>query len=171
MTPEDQQVIIGLTFVPQKGRKNTPEDVLCHFGATDGIALGLRLLRDAVERKDGLEVGLALYVCGTFGLTMDHLELFVELASADWHRSHEDVANGLEALRTSAAVNALYHLAWWIPDYLDWDENRGLARKAIWGLGKTPGPEAEQALRRLLDEPDEIVRENAKKQLARRDQL
>jgi HEAT repeat protein len=46
-----------------------------------------------------------------------------------------------------------------------------LARKAIWGLGKTPGPEAERALRRLLDEPDEIIREYAKKQLARRNQL
>jgi hypothetical protein len=171
VTPEDRQVILGMGFVPGKGSENTPEDVLRHFGTTDGHALGLRLLRDAVDRRDGLETTLALYVCGAFGLTMDHLELFVELASAEWHRSHEDLANGLAALRTPAAVDALYHLAWWIPGYLDWDEGRGLSRKAIWTLGKTPGPEAERALRRLLDEPDEIVVAYAKKQLARRNRL
>jgi hypothetical protein len=164
-------VISAWTFVPGKGRQSTPEDVLRHFGTTDGIALGLRLLRDAVDRRDGLETDLALAVCFMFDFTMDHLELLAELASAEWHRSHEDVANELDYLRTPAAVDALYHLAWWIPDYLDWDEDRALARKAIWGLGKTPGPEAERALRRLLDEPDEIVREYAKKQLARRNQL
>lgn len=80
------------------------------------------------------------------------------------------MATALDHLRAPAAVDALYRLAWWVPDYLDWDDTRGLARKAIWGLGQTPGPEAQEALRLLLDEPDEIVRENAAKQLTRRNQ-
>lgn len=46
--------------------------------------------------------------------------------------------------------------------------SRALARKAIWALGKTPGPEADQALRRLLDSEDEILRDRAQAQLARR---
>ena len=163
-------MICGLTFVPGRGRQSSPEDVLRHFGTTDGHALGLRLLRDAVDRRDGTDAGSALAVCGTFGITADHLELLVQLASAYWHRRHEDVADALDHLRTPAAVDALYHLAWWVPDYLEGNDTRGLARKAIWGLGKTPGPEAEEALRLLLDEPDEIVRENAAKQLTRRNQ-
>jgi HEAT repeat protein len=168
VTPEDRQVIYSLAFIPGRGRRGTREDVLRHFGTTDGHALGLRLLRDAIDRQDGIDVDAALAVCAAF--TVDHLELLVQLASADWHRKHEDVATGLGELRAPAAVDALYHLAWWIPDYLDWDDGRGLAVKAIWALGGTPGPEAEEGLRLLLDEPDEIVRENAKKQLARRNQ-
>ena len=169
MTPADRQVICGLAFIPGRGRQGSREDVLRHFGTTDGHALGLRLLRDAVDRQDGIDVDAALMVCAAFAA--DHLELLVQLASADWHRRHEDVATALDHLRAPAAVDALYHLAWWVPGYLDWDDTRGLARKAIWGLGKTPGPAAEEALRLLLDEPDEIVRENAAKQLTRRNQL
>jgi hypothetical protein len=170
VTPGDRQVIYGLVFIPGQGRQGSREDVLRHFGTTDGHALGLRLLRDAVGRQDGIDVEAALIVCFTFDITADHIDLLVQLASADWHHRHEDVATALDHLRTPAAVDALYHLAWWVPGYLDWDDGRGLARKAIWGLGKTPGPEAEEALRLLLDEPDEIVRNYAAKQLTRRNQ-
>jgi hypothetical protein len=163
-------VIIGLVFIPGRGRQSSRDDVLRYFETTDGHALGLRLLRDAVDNRDEIDVDAALIVCGTFGITADHLDLLVQLASAEWHHKHEDVATALDHLRVPAAVDALYHLAWWIPDYLDWDDTRGLARKAIWALGKTPGPEAEGVLKLLLDEPDQIVRENAAQQLARRNQ-
>ncbi|MFF0277001.1 HEAT repeat domain-containing protein [Streptomyces sp. NPDC004330] len=53
---------------------------------------------------------------------------------------------------------------------LDWDENRSLAVKAIWALGAIPGSEAQEALTRLCDDDSEIVRENAVRQLARRDE-
>ncbi|MFD5103330.1 hypothetical protein [Streptomyces albidochromogenes] len=33
----------------------------------------------------------------------------------------------------------------WIPEYLDFDEFRALAVKAIWALGAIPGPEARDA--------------------------
>jgi hypothetical protein len=63
----------------------------------------------------------------------------------------------------------LYHAAWWVPDYLDFDESRALAVKAIWALGGTPGAEAEQALERLLGAEGEVVREAARAQLARQE--
>ncbi|MEU8679480.1 HEAT repeat domain-containing protein [Streptomyces sp. NPDC048560] len=59
----------------------------------------------------------------------------------------------------------------WVPEYLDWDENRALAVKAIWALGAIPGPEAREALNALRDEENEIIRENAVNQLARRGEL
>ena len=34
-------------------------------------------------------------MCGTFGLTMDHLDLLIQLASADWHHKYEDVVLAL----------------------------------------------------------------------------
>lgn len=163
-------MISSLAVVPGRGRQGSLEDVLRHFGATDGRSLGLCLLRDAVERRDGLDVEMALIVCAKFGFTMDHLDLLVQLASADWHHKHEDVVSALGQLRSPTAVEALYHAAWWVPDYLDFDESRALAVKAIWALGSTPGPEAEQALKQLLSAEGEVVREAARAQLARREE-
>ena len=163
-------MIDDLAFIPGRGRQGSPEDVLRHFGTMDGHALGLRLLRDAVDRRDGKDADAALMVCYPFGITADHLDLLVQLASADWHREHEEVASALDRLRTPALLDALYYLTQWVPDYLDWDEDRGLARKAVWGLAKTPGPEAAAALRRLLDDPDEHVRSYAAKRLTRPNQ-
>jgi hypothetical protein len=91
------------------------------------------------------------------------------LSQTDWHHKHEDVVSALGQLRAPAAVDALYHAAWWIPDYLDFDESRALAIKATWALGRTPGAEAEQALRRLHSAESEMVREAASAQLKRRD--
>jgi hypothetical protein len=165
VTPEDRQVIYDLVIIPGRGRKGSPEHVLSHFGTTNGHALGLRLLGDAVDRHDGTDAEAALMVCWEFDVTTDHLDLLVQLASADWHSKHEDVARALDRLRTPAAVDALYHLTQWVPDYLAWDEDRALARKAVWGLAKTPGPEAAAVLRRLLDDPDEHVRAYATRRL------
>ncbi len=171
MTPEDRQVIYNLVFIPGRGRKGSPDDVLRRFGTVDGHALGLSLLGDAIDREDGDDVEAALFVCFVFGITPDHLELLVRLVSADWHHRHEDVANALDGLRSPDAVGALYHLTQWVPEYLAWDEDRGLARKAVWGLAKTPGPEAEQALRLLLDDPDDHVRAYAAKRQSRNESL
>lgn len=168
MTPEGRTLILSLVFVPGRGREGSPSDVLRHFGASDGRVLGEGLLRDAVMRKSAEDVEMALIVCAIFGVTADALDLLVHLCSADWHYQHENVLSALDELRQPAAVDALYHATQWIPEYLDYDESRALATKAIWGLGNTPGPEAEQALTRLLNSNDEIVREGAKAQLARR---
>jgi hypothetical protein len=169
VTPEDRAAVMSLVAVPGDGRQSSPEEVLRRFGVADGKALGVSLLRDAVDRQDGLDVEMALIVCATFGFTMDHLDLLVRLASADWHHKHEDVVSALGQLRAPAAVDALYHAAWWVPDYLDYDESRALAVKAIWALGGTPGDEAEQALKQLVSAEDEIVREAAWDQLNRRE--
>jgi hypothetical protein len=67
--------------------------------------------------------------------------------------------------RAPTAVGALYRAAWWIPDYLDFDESRALAVKAIWALGGTPGIDADEARKRLLVAEDDIVRAAARSEL------
>jgi hypothetical protein len=62
------------------------------------------------------------------------------LPIADWHHSHEDVVWHLGEYQGADVISALDHATRWVPDYLDFDENRALARKAIWELGKQPGP-------------------------------
>jgi len=169
MTPEDEKVILGLVYSPANpARVGSPEEVLRHFGASDGRQLGLKLLKEAIESRDADGVELALIVGNEFGITMDYLGMLLQLSSADWHCMHEDVVSLLGQLRTPTAVDALYQAAVWIPDYLDYDDNRALARKAIWALGDTPGPEAGAALVRLRDSDSEIVRKGAEAQLERR---
>ena len=109
------------------------------------------MIRDAGNRRLITVGAVSVSQLGTAGLLAgggrpaaalareDHLDLLVQLASADWHHKHEDVVSALGQLRSPAAVEALYHAAWWVPDYLDFDESRALAVKAIWALGGTPG--------------------------------
>jgi hypothetical protein len=168
VTPEERSLIMSLVFVPGRGRTGSPEEVLRHFGTADGQALGLMLLRDAAERQDPVDVEMALIVGGTFGVSIDYLDLLARLLPADWHHSHEDIVTMLGKLRAPDAVDALYQATQWVPDYLDFDDSRALATKSIWALGGTSGPEAEQALVRLLDSDSEIVRTGAEEQLERR---
>jgi hypothetical protein len=169
MTSEERGLILSLVVVPGRGRAGSPEDVLRHFGVTDGRALGLGLLRGAVERQDELDIELALIVCFTFGFTMDHLDLLVHLSSVDWHSKHEDVVTALGKLQTPDAVEALYQATRWIPEYLGFDETRALAMKAIRALGRLPGREAEQALERVLHSDSEMLQARARVELERRD--
>ena len=56
MTPEQRSEILALVLVPG-GRKPAPADeFLRKFGVTDGARLGLDLLRDAVARRDPIDV-------------------------------------------------------------------------------------------------------------------
>ncbi|MGP4101387.1 HEAT repeat domain-containing protein [Nonomuraea sp. KM90] len=168
MTPDQREAILGLVIAPGRPPKVTPDEVLGRFGTSDGTGLGLSLLRDAVERKDGTDVELALIVCFTFGLTAEHLHALMELCRTDWHQSHEDAVLALDRLRSPDAVDALVRATEWVPDYLDYDESRALAAKAIWALGKTPGTQADLALERLTASKDTILREAAEAQLKRR---
>lgn len=164
MTPEQRSLVMALVVVP--GRTTlSPDEFLQRFGATDGVALGFDLLCDATERHDPLDVELALVVCFKFGFSDDSLEPLITLAFADWHQRHEDVAMALGKLRSPSVTAALVHLAEWVPGYLEFDEARALAVKAIWGLGSIGGEEARQALESLSQSESKVVAENALAQL------
>jgi hypothetical protein len=168
MTPDQRRLIHGLVFVPGKGARLSKEEFLRQFDVTDGQELGLRLLRDAAERQDGEDVEMVLTVSSSFGFTTEHINMLVSLVSADWHMMHEDVVAALARLRCPDTVDALYHATQWVPEYLHYDEDRALAMKAIRALAKIPDDRAEQALIRVLDSDDELVREKARHQLEKR---
>jgi hypothetical protein len=166
MSPEERSLVMALFVVPGR-QPMSNEQFLKEFGAADGRALGLDLLRDAVDRRDPVDVELALVVCFRFGFTDDHLEPLLSLAFADWHQRHEDVASALEKLGSPASVDALEHLARWIPAYLEFDEARALAVKAIWALGGIRSETARQALTSIADSSCSILAEAAVAQLQR----
>ena len=143
------------------------EQFLREFGAADGVDLGLDLLKEAVGRRDPVDVELALVVCFTFGLSDGHLQPLLTLAFADWHQRHEDVASALGQLRSPASVDALVHLTQWVPDYLEFDEARALAVKAIWALGGIGGDAAHWALTSIAGSRCGILADAAVAQLQR----
>jgi hypothetical protein len=155
---------MALAVVP--GRETLSNDEFLEgFGTTDGEALGLDLLRDAAGRHDPVDVELALVVCFRFGFSDGHVPVLLSLAFTDWHQRHEDVAMALGKLRSPASVEALAHLADWVPSYLEYDDARALATKAIWALGSITGEAAHQALESLARSDDGVVAESAREQL------
>jgi hypothetical protein len=154
-----------LVIVPGHDRPLTAEEFLRQFNATDGISLGLHLLVDAIDRQDPIDVELAFVVCFQFGFSDGHLDPLITLAFSEWHQRHEDVAMALGKLRAASSVAALEHLAQWVPSYLEFDESRALAVKAIWALGSIRGEQAHRALESLSQSTCRVVAENALAQL------
>jgi hypothetical protein len=168
MTPGQRKVIFGLVVVAGRERRCSPDDVLRYFGTSRGTDLGLTLLKQAVADRDAADVQAALLVCQTFGFDQRHLPLLLELASADWHRSHEDVVCYLgKNYKGPDVVEALIGATQSVPDYLDYDEFRALARKAVWELGTQPGERARETLERIARSETGALREDAEKQLER----
>lgn len=167
MTPEERSRVQALVVVPAGRAPLPPAEFLREFGAADGVQLGLDLLADAIDRRDPVDVELALVVCFTFGFSGDHVQPLITLAFADWHQRHEDVALALEELKAPASVDALAHLARWVPDYLSYNDGQALATKAIWGLGKIGNDAARAALTSLARSPRGVVAEGATAQLAK----
>ncbi|MGW0122145.1 HEAT repeat domain-containing protein [Streptomyces sp. NPDC003327] len=150
----------------------TIDEVLAHFGESDGGALALRLLQDAMKRQDADDVEMALIVHAAARASVEEfLEPLIELFPAEWHRDHEDIIRMLGRLRSPRTQPTLVLATQWVPQGLTWDENRALAVKAIWALGAIPGPETREVLEGLREAENEIIRENALNQLARRGEL
>ena len=158
LTPDEQDLVLGLVVSPGQGPTRTIDEVLAHFGESGGATLALRLLRDAMERRDADDVEMALIVKGAAGASGEEF-------------LHEDVVSSMGQLRSPRTVPALVEATRWIPEYLEFDECRALAVKAIWALGGIPGEEAQEALNRLRDAEDETVCQEAGKQLARLGEL
>ena len=164
MTDEERELIMALVT-----ESLSEENFLQQFrGSVDGSTLVAELLNEAVESESSDDVEYALLAGFTFGFSRDCLDTLIALSSKDWHLSHEDVVSALQELATSDAVPALYQATQWVPDYLDYDEARALAAKAIWALGAIEGEEAEKALQKLAASEEPILREGAEKQIQRR---
>jgi hypothetical protein len=167
LNEEERELIFALVAIPGKRAGMSTEEFLRKFGESDGIGLGLHLLTDALRSQDSTDIEYAMIVCFRFGFSDEHVLPLVSLAFVDWHKKHEDVASALDKTRSSAGVDALRHLAEWVPSYLQWDEARALATKVIWGLGKIRDDAARSALEDLAGSDDAIVANCAREQLER----
>src|ERR1043166_363356 len=163
MTREERRLCQSLIITPLRGeRAISKEEFLHQFPSSiEQGQLALRLLEDVYKGRNAEDLKCALVIGNAFGFGPQHTDILARLIDAEWHVSHEDVVSALDGLRTPSAVKPLFRATQWIPGYLDFDESRALAVKAIWALGNIPGAESEKKLDLLARSDDPIVRENA----------
>src|SRR5260370_12352467 len=116
---------------------------------SEATGFALRALEEAYRQKNEDDVECGLYVGFRFGFTPEFLDILTRLSDAEWHRSHEDVVAALDGLGDTRTIEALYRAALKIHAYLEYDDSRALAGKAIWALGKLGDAPADQKLRLL----------------------
>lgn len=128
----------------------------------------LREVTIALHERSADDLELALLVGLRFGLDRRWTKKLIEVLDTTWSHSHEEAASALGSLEDPHAVPALLRMAYWVPDYLRFDEARTLAVKAIHSLGRIPGSEAEAALEQLRHHEDRWLRSSADRVQARR---
>lgn len=85
-----------------------------------------------------------------------------------WHHQHEDIATLLDFLKSPNSIECLYKITLTEFEYLSYDDSYALALKCIWALGNINTEESKQKLELLSKSENEIIRQNARKQLERK---
>ena len=125
------------------------------------------MLRRAIEEKDPDGVEFGLYLSGLFGPSPEHLDLLLELANADWHRSHELAVDYLSYFNAPVSAATFHRAALAQHPYRSWDDSESIGVKAIWALGRMRTQEAVRYLGDLARSGKLILEKNARAQLAR----
>src|ERR1035437_9324886 len=172
MTSTERDIVHRLVITPQQRKPNLSEEefVRLYPSAIEQGRLATALLEEAVGERNAEDLQCSLIVGFTFGFAARQKHILCSLLEADWHFCHEDLVTALQELGIydREIVASLHKATQWIPKYLDFDESRALATKAIWALGKMPGSEAELALRQLAASSDTLLRDAAQHQLQQR---
>ncbi len=158
MTSDERALVLEMVT------KELPKGVfLQRFrSAKDGKKLTLTLLEEGLHGRSTEDVDCAILVGFTFGFDATHIDALCSLAVEEWHHSHENIVMALDKINDGRAIDTLFHLTQVIPNYLEYDESRALAVKAIWALGKLG---AIEALQTVAESDDPILKANALKQL------
>jgi HEAT repeat protein len=165
MNADEQQIVMNLFL-----RRISEEEFLRAFRIrrSDGTQFALSVLEQAYRERDAVSVECGLGLGFRFGMSPQYFDVLVKLSEAEWHIRHEDVVTALDELRDKRSVDALYDAALKLHPYLSFDDCRALAVKAIWGLGNLGDKSADEKLRILAKSDNSILREEAEKQLRRR---
>jgi hypothetical protein len=171
MTAEERRLTHGLIIRPPSGtRPVSTEEFARRFPSAlkDG-KLALRLLQEARQVRNPEDLQCAIIIGNVFGFSAEHHPNLCRLIKEDWHFSHEEIVSALHkiGLKDRDTVCALYEATQIVPGYLEYDDNRALAVKAIWALGEIANEAADEKLRYLAESHEPILRMEALQQLRR----
>lgn len=127
------------------------------------------MLNYAYKQHSDVNVETALYLVFTYELfSENYIDVLNNIILCDWHEQHENIAMLVQRLKSPKSVYYLYVSINQKYSYLEYDDSYALAVKCIWALGDIGNEEAKEYLMKLLNSENEIIVENAKKQLERK---
>jgi len=157
MSPEEQKLCHEL-----RDRMISKGEFLRQFprGTSNGN-LTRSILEEAIYAKNAEDLNCAMIIGFHFDFDRSYAQLLCDLIETDWHYSHEDLVSAIEKLQITTCISALYHATQWVPEYLEYDDSRALAVKAIWALWKLRTEESMRMLENISLSKDRIVRDTA----------
>ncbi|MBO3658441.1 hypothetical protein [Acinetobacter haemolyticus] len=164
-TVEQKNAIENHVF--NKIHKESLKEKLNFSGGSDQ-ELGYLLLQIAKENKDEFAVILGVGYVFLEGADVSHSvwELISEIYFDEWHAEHENIISSLAKLEGCNCVDFFYKAIYFIPEYLEYDENRALTRRIFFALGKHINClGVKETLLKFLNCEDELWRSFAKEQL------
>ena len=160
MNKEQQQSVLDFTF----GRI-FEHDLFLSLNFFDKDKIAEKYLKESISEMSPDDVEMALLLGFQFGFSEDCLPILIKLESAKWHGRHENVVDAIVSFADENGLCALYHATQWVPDYLEYDDARALAVKAIWGIGGIGGERAKYFLEKIASNENEIISRLAISQL------
>jgi hypothetical protein len=173
VTAEERKAAWGLVIYPGPHKREiSNEEFAARFPhLLRNGCISSALLQEAAKSKNADDLTCAMIIGASFQFCSDQIEILCLLLFEDWHFSHEDIVSALDDFRSPLAVDALTHAMRHVPAYLDFDQARALAVKAIWALAKIPGESAQAALESQLHSEHRVIRENVEQRLRQRREL
>lgn len=159
MKAEQRDAILKMVAYPGESGRHGRNGFIAATGIDHPESWALHELDEGLVNRSAEDVELATTLGALLGVDDRWVDPLIKVLDADWTRSHEDAAEILGDLADPKAVPALIRATRWVPEYLDYDEGRALAVKAIHSLGKIPGPEAALGLDDLRNHEDRPLRE------------
>jgi hypothetical protein len=157
-----RELVVALSL----GRVSTDEFV-ARFGIdprADGRYVA-RALEAATRDRSADDLRLLLILVAHFGLRRSWAPVLGTLLLADWHESHEELADALQNLRDPTTVDALFDAAVRTHAYLAYNQSRALAVKCIWALHDIGTDTARARLESLSRNEVEAIGRSARERL------
>lgn len=125
--------------------------------AIDRISLISDFLEAAIQTQDDDNLDDTLFLGSGYGYCQAHLPLLIVLLRQEWHTQHESLVDIIAEFKSDTAIEVLDWAAQIRLAYLDYDDSKALARKAIYALAKIPSHEALEKLESIA-QSEEIER-------------
>ncbi len=140
-------------------------------GKLSAEAIVMTAMSEAIDSQNSEQANAAMKLGVVFGFVSENIPMLRTLAYEPWHAMHEDIVSAFIDICSPESVDVLYFLASWVPGNVVWDENRPLARNAVYALAKISkahpsASDARTALEAVVNRKEEKVSDLAAELLA-----
>ena len=143
-------------------RRISREAFLRSYGSGEtGENISLSLLEKGALDHDAVKVELGIVVGSVFGFSDSHKRILSKISTAEWHHSHEDIVSALGKLEDPGLEGLFVKMTEFVPSNLRWDQNRALARKALYELARLRTVTAHEKITNIARSRDQVLSRTA----------